>query len=429
MEHVFFKNRRKDRPVTLREYRKEGGYTALAETLRGRTPAELCQMVEDSGLRGRGGAGFPTGMKWKAIPESAPRPRYVIANSDEMEPGTFKDRILVNTDPHMVIEGMILAGYAVSANQGFFYIRPSYEKDAQLIEREVEEARRAGLLGKNILGSEFSFDIAVHRSGGRYICGEVSALLQAMHGRRPNPKKIPGVYETEIGLWGLPTLINNAETLACVPPIVKNGPQWFNGLARTEAGIGTKLYCVSGRVRRPGCYELPMGTPLNEIIEKEAHGMQEGMEFKACLPGGASTRYLPKKYYDIPMDYDSLKKVGNRLGTSAIMVFDQNICLVAATVNLLDFFARESCGWCTPCREGLPFLRHLLSLIENGEGLDEHIGMLRSMASHMGKAYCALAPGAAEPVLGLLEHFEEEVREHIRRKSCPFKTKNQQLGA
>ncbi len=267
-----------------------GGYTALAETLRGRTPAELCQLVADSGLRGRGGAGFPTGMKWKAIPESAPYPRYVVANSDEMEPGTFKDRVLVNADPHLVIEGMILAAYAVSAREGFFYVRPSYEKDAQLMEREVEAARRAGLLGKNILGSDFSFDITVHRSGGRYICGEVSALLQAIHGRRPNPKKIPGIYETQIGLWGKPTLINNAETLACVAPIIKNGPQWFKGLARTEAGIGNKLFCVSGRVRRPGCYELPMGTPLSEIIEDAAGGMPEGMEFKACLPGGASTR-------------------------------------------------------------------------------------------------------------------------------------------
>ncbi|MEJ2691122.1 MAG: NADH-ubiquinone oxidoreductase-F iron-sulfur binding region domain-containing protein [Deltaproteobacteria bacterium] len=423
MEHVFFKHRRKDRPVNLEEYRELGGYTALAETLRSRKPAELCQLVADSGLRGRGGAGFPTGMKWKAIPESAPYPRYVVANSDEMEPGTFKDRMLVNADPHLVIEGMILAAYAVSASEGFFYVRPSYEKDAQLMEREVEAARGAGLLGKNILGSDFSFDITVHRSGGRYICGEVSALLQALHGRRPNPKKIPGIWETQIGLWGMPTLMNNAETLACVAPIIKNGPQGFKGLARTEAGIGNKLFCVSGRVRRPGCYELPMGTPLSEIIEEAAGGMPEGMEFKACLPGGASTRYLPKEHYHVPMDYDSLQKVGNRLGTSAIMVFDQNTCLVAATLNLMDFFVRESCGWCTPCREGLPFMHLLLWQLENGEGREEHIGMLRAMASKMGLAYCALAAGAAEPVLGLLDHFEEEVREHIRKKTCPFRRK------
>jgi len=316
---------------------------------------------------------------------------------------------------------MILAAYAVSASEGFFYVRPSYEKDAQLMEREVEAARRAGLLGKNILGSDFSFDITVHRSGGRYICGEVSALLQAIHGRRPNPKKIPGIYETQIGLWGKPTLINNAETLACVAPIIKNGPQWFKGLARTEAGIGNKLFCVSGRVRRPGCYELPMGTPLSEIIEDAAGGMPEGMEFKACLPGGASTRFLPKEHYHVPMDYDSLKKVGNRLGTSAIMVFDQKTCLVAATLNLMDFFVRESCGWCTPCREGLPFMHRLLWQIENGEGREEHIDMLRDMASMTVNAYCAFAMGAAEPIHGLLDHFEEEVREHIRQKACPFR--------
>ena len=419
-QQVLFANRHLDRPATLEEYCAGGGYQALATALRDYTPQKVCALVTASGLRGRGGAGFPTGLKWQTFGQDRSGPRYVIANTDEMEPGTFKDRVLVNIDPHLVIEGLLLAAYAVEADRGIIFVRPSYEQDAALLERELARAREAGYLGRHILGSAFSFAIVVHRSAGRYICGEASAQIRAISGRRPNPRKIPGLYETEKGLWDRPTLVNNAETLACIPGIIRQGPEWFKNLAHSAAGAGTKLYCVSGRVRRPGCYELPIGTPLNEIIEHQALGMVPGTEFKACLPGGASTRFLPQSQWQVAMDFEPMKAIGNRLGTSSIIVFDRATCLVAVTINLFTFFCRESCGWCTPCREGLPFMLHLLQEIEAGRGREEDIAMLSAMAGQMMHAYCAFAPGAAEPVLGLLTHFADEVREHITLKRCPF---------
>jgi NADH-quinone oxidoreductase subunit F len=261
--------------------------------------------------------------------------------------------------------------------------------------------------------------IDVHRSAGRYICGEVTAQLNALMGKRPNPLK-PPPYPTEKGLWNRPTVLHNVETLCCIPHIIQNGPEWFKSLALTETGAGTKLFCVSGKVNRPGCYELPMGIPLRQIIEEHAGGMKEGSEFKACLPGGASTRFLPKKHYDIEMDFEPLKKVGHRLGTAAVMVFDHKTCLVDATINLTAFFARESCGWCTPCREGLPYILDLLRRIESGDGREEYIPMLEKMCKYLWNAYCAFAPGAVSPLEGLLADFEDEVRQHILEKGCPF---------
>ena len=351
--------------------------------------------------------------------ENAPHPRYVGANTDEMEPGTFKDRVLVNTDPHLVIEGIILAGYAIKAQKAFYFVRPTYEMDAQLMERELQVAREAGFLGQNILGSDFSFDIAVHRSAGRYICGEATAMVQAIMGKRPHPQKT--FHMTDAGLWDRPTIVNNAETLACVPLVIRNGGAWFKGLARTETGAGTKLYCISGKVVKPGCYELPMGIPFREILEEVAGGMLPGSELKAFIPGGASTSFMPPKFLDVAMDIESLKQVGHRFGTGAIMVFDQNTCILGATLNLINYFARESCGFCTPCRQGLPYIQDLLQRLENGEGEEDFIPRLREMAGHMDKAYCAFAPGAAEPVKGMLQYFEDEVREHIIQKKCPFK--------
>lgn len=417
---VLFQNRHPDRIATLDEYRQSGGYQALAEVLAGYSPKEVINKVKDSGLRGRGGAGFPAGMKWALVPDDAPFPRYLVINSDEMEPGTFKDRVLIHADPHTIIEGAILAGYAASAEKAFFFIRPSYDSCAEILEQEVENARQAGYLGKNILGSDFSFDIIVHRSGGRYICGEGTAILKAVMGKRPNPIK-PPPYPTVKGLWNLPTVVNNIETVACVPHIIRNGAEWFKELASTEKGAGTKLFCVSGRVQQPGCLELPIGTRLSEIIDVHCKGMPQDSEFKACLPGGASTRYLIKEHYDVQMDFDPLSEIGHRLGTAAIMVFDQKTCLVATTLNLTTFFARESCGWCTPCREGLPYLRDLLWRIENGDGKEEFIPMIRTMCKYLWNSYCALAPGAAGPIESLLTFFEDEVREHISQKKCPFK--------
>ena len=418
-EKVLFQNYHPDRPATFEEYCRSGGYVALSEVVKNRSPKELRQSVAESGLRGRGGAGYPAGRKWNAIREQSPFPRYILPNLDEMEPGTFKDRVLVNTDPHMVIEGTILAGFAVSAQKAVFFIRPSYELEAKLIEKELEVARKAGFLGKNILGSDFSFEIVVHRSGGRYICGEASAQVNAVEGKRAHPDKT--AHMAENGLWEKPTIVNNVETLACVPHILRRGGAWFKSLARTKAGAGAKLYCVSGKVKRPGCYELPMGTPLSEIIEEQAGGLLPGSDFKAFLPGGASTALMPGKFFHIQMDFDSFTEVGHRLGTGAIVVFDHKTCLVAASLNLIEYFARESCGFCTPCREGLPFIKDILWRIENGEGKETFIPMLRDMANYMSHAYCAFAPGAASPLEGLLKYFEEEIREHISQRKRPFK--------
>lgn len=417
---VLFQNRKPDRIATLDEYRESGGYRGLEKALREMSHRDVQQQVLDAALLGRGGAAFPMGRKLMTVADDAPHPRYIICNADEMEPGTFKDRVLLHADPHMVIEGMVIAGYASHAARGIIFIRPEYENAARILEREIKNAEAAGFLGDRILGSDYSLEITVHRSAGRYICGEVTAQINALMGRRPNPQQ-PPPYPTEKGLWGKPTVVQNVETLANVPHIIRNGPDWFKNLALTPTGAGTKIFCVSGHVNRPGCYELPMGVPLNEIIETHAGGMRNGAGFKAVLPGGASTAFMPKEYYHIRMDFETLKQEGHRLGTGAIMVFDENTCMVAATVNLMAFFARESCGWCTPCREGIPYIKDILTRIENGEGEEQHIPMLQLMGQHLWKAYCAFAPGAAAPLTGLLKYFEDEIREHISRKQCPFK--------
>ena len=419
-EQVLLKYRKPDRITTLAEYRTADGYAALQSVVAGGDPAPVKRVIEDAVLLGRGGAGFPAGIKVKTVADDAPFPRYIVCNADEMEPGTFKDRVFLHAEPHMLIEGMTLAAYAIRASHGIIFIRPEYESAAAILEREIDIAKAEGLLGDGILGSDFAFDIVVHRSGGRYICGEVTAQLNALMGVRPNPKQ-PPPYATDKGLWGQPTLINNVETLACLPHIVRHGARWFKDLALTPEAAGTKLFCVSGRVNRPGCHELPLGIRLSEIIEDFCGGMKDGATFKACLPGGASTGFLTAAHYHIPMDFDALKKAGNRLGTGAVMVFDHRTCLVAATVNLTAFFARESCGWCTPCREGFPYLLDLLRRIENGEGKAEFIPRIRTICRHLWKAYCAFAPGGVGPIESLLVNFEDEVMAHIEGKGCPFR--------
>ncbi|MEJ2427712.1 MAG: NADH-ubiquinone oxidoreductase-F iron-sulfur binding region domain-containing protein [Deltaproteobacteria bacterium] len=416
---VLFQNRKPDRITTLEEYEQSGGYQALTEVIRNYSHKDVHQALDEANLLGRGGAAFPAGKKLMTIAEDAPYPRYVVCNADEMEPGTFKDRIMIHADPHMIIEGMIIDAYGAKAEKAIIFIRPEYESGAKILEREIEIAKGAGYLGKNILGSDYSLDILVHRSGGRYICGEVTAQLSALMGRRANPQQ-PPPYPTEKGLWAQPTVLQNVETFANIPHIIRNGPEWYKSLAKTKSAAGTKLFCVSGKVNQPGCFELPMGVPLSEIIEVHAGGMPEGAEYKGCLPGGASTRFLPKEFYDIEMDFETLRNVGHRLGTGAIMVFDQKTCLVAATLNLVEFFARESCGWCTPCREGLPYIRDLLRRLEKGEGEEEYIPMLQQMSKHLWSSYCAFAPGAVSPVESLITYFEDEVREHISQKQCPF---------
>ena len=417
---VLFQNRKPDRIATMEEYKQSGGYQALAEVIRNCSHKDVHLALDEANLLGRGGAAFPAGKKLMTIAEDAPYPRYVVCNADEMEPGTFKDRVMIHADPHMIIEGIIIDAYGAKAEKGIIFIRPEYESGAKILEREIEIAKGAGYLGKNILGSDYSLDILVHRSGGRYICGEVTAQLNALMGKRANPQQ-PPPYPTEKGLWGKPTVLQNVETFANIPHIIRNGPEWYKSLAKTKSAAGTKLFCVSGKVNQPGCFELPMGVPLREIIEVHAGGMPEGAEYKACLPGGASTRFLPREFYDIEMDFNTLRNVGHRLGTGAIMVFDQKTCLVAATLNLVEFFVRESCGWCTPCREGLPYIRDLLKRLEQGQGEEEYIPMLQQMSKHLWSSYCAFAPGAVSPVESLITYFEDEVREHISQKQCPFR--------
>lgn len=419
-QQVLLQNRKPDRIATLDEYRQSGGYRALTDVLKDYSHRDVRQSIMDANLLGRGGAAFPTGMKLMSVADDASFPRYIVCNADEMEPGTFKDRVLIHADPHMLIEGIIIAGYASLAEKGIIFIRPEYENAARILEREIEIAHREGYLGKNILGSEYSLEIVVHRSAGRYICGEVTAQLNALMGKRPNPMK-PPPYPTEKGLWNRPTVLSNVETFACLPHIIRNGGQWFKDLAKTENGAGTKLFGISGKVNKPGCYELPIGVRLSEIIEVHAGGMLAGSEYKACLPGGASTGFLPREHYDIEMDFEPLRNIGNRLGTGAIMVFDHKTCLVGATVNLIEFFARESCGWCTPCREGLPYILDLLKRIEQGDGEPEFIPILERMCKYLWNAYCAFAPGAVAPVESLLKHFKDEIQEHISQKQCPFK--------
>jgi NADH-quinone oxidoreductase subunit F len=420
MELVLFRHNRPGRPVTFAEYCGEGGFDALKKTLRELSPAELQQLVIDSNLRGRGGAGFPTGKKWSFVPRDLPGPRWLICNCDEMEPGTYKDRVLLEANPWSVVEGMIIACYAIGVRHAFIFIRRGYETAAENLRRAIGEAKAAGLLGENILGSGFSCDIDVHVSAGRYICGEETALMNALEGKRANPRAKPP-FPAVKGLWGGPTVVNNVETLANIPYIVANGPAWFRGLARIPEAAGTKLFCVSGHVQHTVCLELPLGMTLGEIIDGPCGGMLPGKTFKACIPGGASTPFLTQEHRGVPMDFDTVAKAGSRLGTGGIVVFDERTCMVGATLNLIKFYARESCGWCTPCREGLPFVVDVLTRLETGRGESSDIEILREHVKYLNYAFCALAPGAMGPVEGLLRLFEDEIREHILKKRCPLK--------
>ncbi len=420
MDLVLFRHNRPGRPVTFAEYCAEGGFAALRTALKEMAPLDVQQTVIDSSLRGRGGAGFPTGKKWSFVPRDLAGPRWLICNCDEMEPGTYKDRILLENNPWSLVEGMLLAAYALDVRHAFIFIRRGYETPAANLRQALGEAANAGLIGENILGSGFSCDIDLHVSAGRYICGEETALMNALEGVRANPRSKPP-FPAVKGLWGGPTVVNNVETLANIPYIVAHGAEWFKGLARIPEAAGTKLFCVSGHVRNTACFELPLGITLGEVIDGVCGGMRPGSRFKACLPGGASTPYLTSAHLDLPLDFDTVAKAGSRLGTGGVVVFDEGTCMVAATLNMIVFYARESCGWCTPCREGLPFVQEVLTRIERGEGEMADMDILREHVKYLNYAFCALAPGAMGPVEGLLRLFEDEVREHIVKKKCPFK--------
>ena len=409
-------------PPGIAEYRRAGGYDALRKALKERTPDAVMHEVTESRLRGRGGAGFPTGQKWSFVPRGpdAPKPKYLVVNADEMEPGTFKDRLLLEGDPHQLIEGIILSAFAIEASVAYIFLRAEYTSAAKLLTRAIADAHAEGCLGKSILGSGFDLELHLHSSAGRYICGEETALLSGLEGRRAIPRAKPPFPQVS-GLWGRPTVVNNVETLCNVPHIVSRGADWFRGLSRTEDG-GTKIFGVSGQVKRPGAWELPMGTTAREILEEHAGGMRDGFTFRALLPGGASTDFVLDEHLDIPLDFNSLQKIGSRLGTGTMIILDDRTCPVGMLRNLEHFFAQESCGWCTPCRDGLPWTERLLASIEAGQGEERDLEILALHASFLGpgKTFCALAPGAMEPLRSGLKYFKADFERHIRERRCPW---------
>lgn len=409
-------------PPDIKACEKQGAYQAVRKALGGMTPSEVTQMVKDSNLKGRGGAGFNTGLKWSFVPpvQDSAHPRYLVVNADEMEPGTFKDRILMEGNPHQLIEGAILAAYAVQADIAYIFMRWAYSLARERLERAIAEAYRDGYLGRDILGSGFSLELHLHVSGGRYICGEETGMLNAIEGRRANPRSKPP-YPQASGLWGKPTVVNNVETVCNLPHIVNNGAAWFKGLSLTDEG-GTKLYGASGRVHRPGLWELPMGTTLWEIFDEYARGMQEGYRFRGVIPGGASTEFLVEEHFDVKMDFDSVAAAGSRLGTGTMIVLDDKTCPVGMVLNLERFFARESCGWCSPCWGGLGWVVQILEAIEGGRGRPEDLEILQGHTAVLapGHTYCALAPGAMEPLQSALDRFRDDFERHIREQRCPW---------
>jgi NADH-quinone oxidoreductase subunit F len=410
-------------PLDLKGYEAAGGYQALRKALGQMTPAEVSQAVKDSNLRGRGGAGFPTGVKWGFVPmgDDAPRPKYLVVNADEMEPGTFKDRLLLEGDPHQLLEGTIISAYAIQADVVFIFLRWAYKRAAMLLRQAIAEAHQAGYLGKDILGSGYSLDMHLHTGAGRYICGEESALLNSLEGKRPIPRARPP-FPPVVGLWGKPTVVNNVETLCNVPHILGKGAAWFKNLSKTTNG-GTKIYGVSGKVQRPGAWELPMGTPIGEILNEYAGGMREGLKFRGLLPGGGSTDFLVEEHLDVPMDFDTIPEVGSRMGTGTMIILDDQTCPVGMVHNLERFFAQESCGWCTPCRDGLPWVEKLLRALEEGRGQPGDLDLLERHGRFLwlGFTFCALAPGAMEPLRSALKYFRDDFEQHVREKRCPWR--------
>ena len=413
----------------LDEYVKRGGYSALKKILANKTPQEdVINEIKKSVLRGRGGAGFPTGLKWSFMPRVFPGDKYVVCNSDEGEPGTFKDRDILLFNPHAVIEGMTIAAYAMGAARGYNYIHGEVWEVYKRFEEALEEARKAGLLGKSILGSGFDFELFAHHGYGAYICGEETALLESIEGKKGQPRFKPP-FPASFGLFGKPTTINNTETFAAVPFILNVGADAYLDAGKANNG-GTKLFSVSGHVNRPGNYEIPLGTPFSTLLEM-AGGMRGGRKLKACIPGGSSSPVLPGDVMmDCTMDYDSISKAGSMLGSGAVIVMDESTCMVKALDRLSFFYYEESCGQCTPCREGTNWLYKVVHRIENGLGRPEDLGLLGSITSNiMGRTICALGDAASMPVQSFIKHFRDEFAYHIEHKKCLVPLEVQRAGS
>src|SRR5574343_514652 len=407
-----------DRTWRLADYVKRGGYDALKKIIAEKIPADqIINEVKKSALRGRGGAGFPTGLKWSFMPRAFPGAKYIACNSDEGEPGTFKDRDILRYNPHTVIEGMIIAGYAMGCERGYNYIHGEIFEVYERFEEALQEARDAGLLGKNILGSDFSFDLFAHHGYGAYICGEETALLESIEGKKGQPRFKPP-FPASFGLYGKPTTINNTETFASIPYIMREGGDSFLALGKPNNG-GTKLFSVSGHVNKPGNYEIPLGTPFSVLLEM-AGGMRGGRKLKAVIPGGSSAPVLPGDVMmGCTMDYDSISKAGSMLGSGAVIVMDETVCMVKALERLSFFYYEESCGQCTPCREGTAWMYKVVHRIENGLGKAEDLDLLNSVLGNIaGRTICALGDAAAFPVQSFIKHFGKEFEYHIENKTC-----------
>jgi len=431
-ERPFTRAMRADgRPATLDDYVAAGGYEGLRRALAESRPEEVTTLVTESGLRGRGGAGYSTGRKWSTMPlgPDAPHPKYIVCNADEMEPGSFKDRFLMERNPHLLLEGMLLAGYATESDEGYIFLRDQYQDSYHALHGAIAEARERGYLGEHILGSEHSFDIELHTSIGRYICGEASAMLNALESQRPNPRARPP-HMTGAGLFSRPTVVNNVESYMAVPAIVRHGADWWKSLSVTDEG-GTKIFGVAGRAAYTGCWELPMGTPMRELIEVHAGGMLPGYELRAVSPGGASTSLVPADQIDVPLGFATMDQVQSRLGTGTLVLLDDQTCPIGMLTNMLQFFAQESCGWCTPCREGLQWMAALLEDIEYGRGRPEDVGVLAEGVWFMDsdKCFCDLAPGAMQPLESALRLFPDDFARHLSEGGCHYRRRGSDAPA
>ncbi|MFC0628600.1 NADH-quinone oxidoreductase subunit NuoF [Kribbella deserti] len=401
-------------------YERSGGYTALKRAL-SMQPADVVTAVKDSGLRGRGGAGFPTGMKWSFIPAkdaANPKPHYLVVNADESEPGTCKDIPLMLASPHTLVEGVIISSYAIRASVAFIYVRGEVLHVVRRLQQAVEEAKAAGYIGTNIQGSGYDLDVVVHAGAGAYICGEETALLDSLEGRRGQPRLRPP-FPAVAGLYGCPTVINNVESIASVPAIIANGPDWFASMG-TEKSKGMTLYSLSGHVTRPGQYEAPLGITLRELLDL-AGGVRNGHELKFWTPGGSSTPILTAEHLDVPLDYEGVGAAGSMLGTKALQIFDQTTCVVRAVLRWTEFYKHESCGKCTPCREGTWWLVQILERMEAGKGTEEDLATLLDLCENiLGRSFCALGDGATSPISSSIQYFKDEYLAHFTHGGCPF---------
>jgi len=418
VNEVCFRTLDQDKPWSLDTYLKNDGYAAWKKILAEKTePDEIITQLKSSVLRGRGGAGFPTGLKWSFMPRNTEGQKYIVCNSDEGEPGTFKDRDILRFNPHALIEGMAIAGYTIGATVGYNYIRGEFYEPIERFEAALVEAREAGLIGKDIQGSGVDFELHCHIGGGAYICGEETSLIESLEGKKGQPRFKPP-FPASYGLYGRPTTINNTETLASVPSIMRKGGKWFLDLGKPNNG-GTKIFSVSGHVNKPGNYEVPMGTPFPDLLEM-AGGMLDGKKLKAVIPGGSSTPVLPAEtMMDVTMDYDSIAKHGSMLGAGSVIVIDETTCMVKLLARISHFYFEESCGQCTPCREGTGWLSRVIHRIEHGQGRPEDLDLLLDVSNKIeGHTICALGDAAAMPVSSFIKHYRDEFQYHIDHKKC-----------